>query len=126
MRARNDDLIRGFMKDLTEYTEEIASKVYTAADKLSRAARSELTEIPIKRTGVYRKSWKVKRFKGKKGFRLVIHNEQKYRITHLLENGFIHYPDGNTVEGRPHIGPTQDRLNEDFYKACVDIIEKEE
>ena len=121
-----NDLIRGFMKDLTEYTDEIAKKVYKEANRLSREAQAELAEVPIIKTGVYRKGWKVKRFKGKFGFRVVLHNPEKYRITHLLENGFIHYPDGNTVQGRPHIGPEQDKLNDEFYHAVIDVIEKEE
>ena len=125
MRARND-FASILMDELESYTQDIAEKVYKEAELLTRQAKADLAEVPIKRTGVYRKSWKIAKFKGKYGFRTVLHNDPKYRLTHLLENGFIHFPDGSTIPGRPHIDPEQELLNDEFYNRVCEIIEKEE
>lgn len=106
---------------LTDYCGDVSNQIQSAADRLTKQAQKTLESESPRKTGKYAKSWRLKRFKGKR-FRFVIYNDE-YRLTHLLENGFTHVPDMKKHEGRPHIDPVQEKLNEDFYSECVKIIE---
>lgn len=123
MSSLQDDI----MKTLTEYTEEIGVNVNKAGRTLSKKAQKMLkaTSPRSKLTGVkhYGDSWSIKNF-GKRGtFRIVIHEStDKYRLTHLLENGFTHVPDNGKIKPQKHIEPAQDWLNREFEKAVERII----
>lgn len=110
---------------LTAYCGDLGEKMQSAADKLSKQASKELEVASPKKTGEYSKSWHLSRLDGRGRFRIVIHND-KYQLTYLLENGFKnHYPDGGSFEGHMHIAPVQEKLNDDFYKACEDLVKEE-
>lgn len=109
---------------LTAYCGDLGEKMQSAAEKLSKQASKDLEAASPKKTGEYAKSWHLSRFGGRGRFRIVIHNDE-YQLTHLLESGFKHFPDGGKIEGRLHIAPVQEKLNEDFYKACEDLVKEE-
>lgn len=113
------------MSELTKYTSDISKNIYKQAEKLSKQAQKQVRELSPKKTGDYSKGWHLTHFKGARRFRVVVYND-KYQLTHLLENGFIHYPNGDTVKGRPHIDPVQEEINEKFYSAVCEMIEKED
>lgn len=115
------------MEILTEYTQAIGEQVSKKADKLSKEAvrqlreRSPRSKLPDVKH--YADSWSITKFGKSKTFRIVIHESTaKYRLTHLLENGFTHKPDNTFIKGRPHIKTIQDKLNRDFEAAVEDII----
>ena len=122
-----DSMYGGIMEILTEYTHSVGRQVAEEAERLSKQAhrqlretspRSELTDVKH-----YADSWSVKKFGKSKTFRIVIHESTaKYRLTHLLENGFIHKPDKKAVRPQKHIEPVQEQLNREFEKAVERII----
>lgn len=121
------DMYGDIMAILTEYTVEIGEKVSEAADRLTKQAKKQLRETSprskLKNVKHYADSWGIK-YLGKSGrFRIVIHESTaKYRLTHLLEDGFTHQPDKGFVKPQKHIEPVQDQLNRDFEKAVENII----
>ena len=81
-------------------------------------------------SGEYSKDWvldvePVKRYSRK----FVVHNEDHYRLTHLLESGHSKWlwgrDTGTKVQGYPHIEPinnkAQDRVVEEIIERVVDI-----
>lgn len=120
------------MKVMTTYTQEIAEQVEEAAGRIAAQAQQQLKETSPRSTEKRRKAvkvkhyadcWSTQKFKGSRAFRYVIYqNSEKWRIIHLLENGFIHKPDKGKVEGQPHVQPAQEWANREFEKACEKII----
>lgn len=120
------------MKVMTDYTQEIAEQVEEAARRITAQAQQRLKAASPRSTkkhskGVkvkhYADCWSTRKFKGPRAFRFVIYqNSEKWRIIHLLENGFVHQPDEGKVEGRPHVQPVQEWADWEFEKACEEII----
>lgn len=115
------DFADELMQSLYDYSADIGEQIFAEANKLSKKARAELKNASPKRTGEYSKGWHLTKFGGGRRFRIVAYND-KYQLTHLLENGFTHHPDMRSVKGQMHIEPIQERLNNEFESACERII----
>ena len=115
------DFADELMLSLQEYCGDIGEQILAEAEKLSRKTRAELKPASPKSTGDYSKGWHLTKFGSGKRFRFVLYND-KYQLTHLLENGFTHHPDMDFIEGKKHIEPIQELLNDEFESACERII----
>lgn len=80
-------------------------------------------------TGEYSKSWTyevvpVKRYTRK----IVVYNEEHYRLTHLLESGHSKFlwgrATGQSVPGYSHIAPVAQKANEHLENAITRRIEE--
>lgn len=100
---------------LTDYGDEVRQE---AAEVLTDLSDKVVTEIKSKSprgegTQHYADGWTAERAKDKFGTdRVVVFNQTKPTLTHLLENGHRGYPlknGGRTrdVPGKKHISPTQ-------------------
>lgn len=70
-------------------------------------------------SGAYSRSWKHEDVKvGRLATRKIIHNEEHYRLTHLLEKGHVSSNGTHRTFGRvaayPHIAPVNDWANEEL------------
>ncbi|MOA51074.1 hypothetical protein D3C78_1741730 [compost metagenome] len=88
-----------------------------AQDKLSKEGVNLLKDNSPKDHGDYASSWKRK--KTKEGY--TIHNEEHYRLTHLLEKGHAKR-NGGRVPAQVHIKPVEDQLVEEFEKRVEKAI----
>jgi len=108
---------------LQDYSFEISEKVSDAVVQAGEFAVQEVRKRSPKRTGKYAKSWKKKEIKtgiGKRNTQVIIHNKDRYRLTHLLESGYQRSASmgGGRVEGIPHIEPARDAA-EKFLESRV-------
>ena len=120
------------MQILTDYTDEIGEEINAAGEKLANQALKDLKAASPKRQKYpkglkpeYSRGWRVKKFGEYGKFRIVLHNQTRYMLTSILENGFLHKPDKTLIVDKPympHIKPIQDKLNRDFEKAVENII----
>lgn len=105
LKITADDLSDEVHGILAEYADDIASALSDAIMLTAKETLRIVKKESPKRSGDYRKGWRIKRVKGGYYDRVVsavIHNKTRYRLTHLLENGY-QKATGGRVEGRPHI-----------------------
>lgn len=107
---------------LEEYSEEIQEEITEAAQKIAKEGALKLQETSPKRTGKYRKGWKVKTNKGKGFVSCIIHNSTNYQLTHLLENGHLNR-DGSKTAAKVHIKPVEEQAINEFQKNVEKIIQ---
>lgn len=110
------------MRELTEYTREVADGMKQATRKVALKTKREIVRTAPRRDGDYAKSWRVKEsFENTDEIRITIHSEKEYRLTHLLEKGHD-APDGSFVAARPHIKPAEEKAAAELEKKVKVII----
>lgn len=115
------------MKALTGYCNDVREGIKSEAKKLAKQSEKELKKNSprSKKDGDhYADGWTTKdtsKYAGR--IDISIYNKKKPGLTHLLEDGFLNARTGRYFHGKKHIAPVQDKLNNDFEKACEEIIE---
>ena len=88
--------------------------------KVGKDTVRELKATSPKKTGEYAKSWKYKVEGTITGSKLVVYN-QKYQLTHLLENGHL-TQDGSRTKPNPHIKRAIKYAQKRALELSTDII----
>ena len=111
------ELVVDITKALKDSTIEVTDEVEKIAVGVGKEAVKQLKEISPKKTGVYAKSWKLKKEKGELGkFSVVVYNQEKGYLTHLLEHGHAIHGGTGRAKAIPHISVAE--------KAAIEKIEK--
>lgn len=105
---------------LNEYSEDITAAIAQEAQVVARDGVAELKNTSPKRTGKYRKGWRVKTSKGRETIDCTIYNTE-YRLTHLLEKPHA-LRNGGTSKPQVHIAPVEQKCVSTFEKNVEDII----
>lgn len=99
-----DDLIGA----LEEYTDGVTEGVKEAVSDVGKETAKALRTTSPKRTGSYRKGWRVKNTSENSQEKVVtVHNATDYQLTHLLENGHANR-DGTFTPAHKHIKPAEE------------------
>lgn len=112
---------------LNEYSSDIQESVTEAAYKVAEDGKNKLKVKSPKRTGDYRKGWRVDKRHGKGFVHATIYNATNWQLTHLLENGHDWVGrDGQRKKdaAKPitHIKPIELECNQAFEKDVEQII----
>ena len=118
--AKNDSIL-DISTILNEYSEEIQEDISKTAEDKSKEARQKLREVSPKRTGEYRKGWKVKVIRGRDFIDCIVHNATKYQLTHLLEKPHAKRNGGVTTP-KVHIKPVEEKIVREYEKEIENII----
>ena len=111
-----DDLEKAIMDELWAYSEDVTEQLKTDVKQVAKECMRDIKNNAPKLTGAYKKSWKVKTaYEDKEDIRVIIHSQKHYRLTHLLEHGHAKVG-GGRVEGKPHIGPAEQKAEEKLIK----------
>ena len=111
-----DDLEKAIMDELWAYSEEVTAQLKTDVNQVAKECVRDIKNNAPKLSGDYKKSWKLKTiYESKDDIRIVIHSPKHYRLTHLLEHGHAKVG-GGRVEGKPHIGPAEQKAEEKLIK----------
>lgn len=103
-------------KMMAQYNTEIEEKLETVQEKIAKEGVKELKATSPKLYGDYAKGWRQeKTYQGR-----TIYNKTDYQLTHLLENGYIHWLTGKRVGKSPHI----EKVEEMVIKKYVDTAKK--
>ncbi|UTG84530.1 HK97 gp10 family phage protein [Bacillus paranthracis] len=113
--VRVEDLAREIANQVEQYTEDVEKEVEAAKKETSKKGVATLKQTSPKKSGDYRKGWRVK----KVGNESVIHNATHYQLTHLLEHGHAK-AGGGRVPAHPHIRPVEEQVSQEF----VDRVER--
>lgn len=119
-----DDFAKAVYKALEEYQEEVTDKVKAEVRVVAKEAVKELKLKSPKDAGDYAKSWKQsKRRESANSLRLVVHNKDHYRLTHLLERGHAKR-NGGWVEAKPHIAPVEEKVIKQLLDKTKVVLQK--
>lgn len=118
-----NNLANEIAKQLAVYTSDVQVKVKEAEKKVAKEAVAEL-KVKSPRSqgpdgGEYASGWGTVQKDGK----TIIVNKKKPQLTHLLEKGHAKVS-GGRVPGKPHIGPVEDKVIEDFTNLVEDAIKQ--
>lgn len=116
----NDSILD--IKDiLDEYSTDIQEAITEEAQRVAKEAQAELRNTSPKRTGKYRKGWRVKTEKGNGYVECIVHNATDYQLTHLLEKPHLKRNGGMTTP-KVHIAPVEQKAVKQYERDVENII----
>lgn len=117
----NSNSILDIKDILNDYSDEIQEAITQEAIKVAKDGAKELKSTSPKKTGSYRKGWRVKTVKRKGYVECVIHNATDYQLTHLLEKPHATRNGGKTTP-KVHIKPVEEKCIKTYEKSIERII----
>ncbi|MDO4778467.1 MAG: hypothetical protein Q4A42_02800 [Tissierellia bacterium] len=116
-----DEQIDGIDKAIEKATKVVRGKALKnvkAKSPVSKRAREKK----------YNQGWGTRTEKGRLSSNTIIYNKEQWQLTHLLENGHFIFNQHGGSYGRtgeyPHIGDTQELVDEIFEEELIKEIEK--
>ena len=106
---------------LNEYSSDIQEGITADAQRVAKEAQAELRNTSPKRTGEYRKGWRVKTEKGNGYVDCIVHNATDYQLTHLLEKPHLKRNGGMTTP-KVHIAPVEQKAVKQYERDAENII----
>ena len=106
---------------LNEYSEDIQESITEEAQIVAKKGVAELKNKSPKRTGAYRKGWRVKTEKGKGYVSSIVHNATNYQLTHLLEKPHA-LRNGRLSRPQVHIAPVEQMCVREYETNVENII----
>lgn len=116
-----NDSILDISKILDEYSIDVQDGIMKAAQDVAKKGVAELKNSSPKRTGKYRKGWRVKTIKGNSSINCIIHNATDYQLTHLLEKPHA-LRNGRLSVPKIHIAPVEKECISEFENEVQEII----
>lgn len=109
---------------LDDYSKDIYRGIKVASIEVADKGAKTLRQTSPKKTGKYKRGWRVKTFEGAYDTTSIIYNSTDWQLTHLLENGHVTRNGGKTKPIK-HIYPVEQECIKSFEDKTIDIIEKE-
>lgn len=114
---------------LNEYSNDIQEGITRSAIEVAEEGKNKLKATSPKKTGDYRKGWKVEKRKGKGFIHTTIYNATDWQLTHLLEKPHAirnQYGEWGTYNpnksGTTHIEPVEKECVSEFQKDVEQVI----
>lgn len=118
--AKNNSVLD--IKDiLSDYSDDIQDAITLEAQNVAKKAQNELKNTSPKRTGKYRKGWRVNVEKGRGFVNCIVHNATAYQLTHLLEKPHA-LRNGGVSTPKVHIKPVEEAAIKEFESNVAKII----
>lgn len=106
---------------LDDYSMDIQEGIANEAQIVAKGGVAELKNTSPKRTGKYRKGWRVQTKKGRWDVECIIHNATDYQLTHLLEKPHA-LRNGGTSKPQVHIEPVEKKCVKEYETEVEKII----
>lgn len=108
---------------LVLYSQEVTEQVKQDAEAVAKETVQKLRNDSPKKTGKYRRGWKVKKmFENANEVRFRVYNT-RYQLTHLLEKGHAK-KGGGRVRAYVHIRPAELWAQKEFVKRVKKAVQK--
>ena len=119
-----DQLADNVMKGMQEYAKLATDDLKADVEKAAKTVKSEIESTAPRRTGKYAKSWASKKTKETSdSIQYTVHSKNRYRLTHLLENGHAKRG-GGRVRAIPHIAPAESKGAEQLVRDIERDLQK--
>lgn len=107
MKITVTDFLEAVQGELDAFVSEVTEDTKKAVKTVAKKTVREIKKNSPVRYGYYKKSWtQTTLYDGANGITVSIHNEDHYRLTHLLEHGHAKVNGGRT-RAFPHIAPAE-------------------
>lgn len=110
---------------LNEYSYDIQEGITETAFKVAEDGKNKLRVTSPKRTGKYRKGWRVDKRQGKGYVHATIYNATDWQLTHLLEKPHVirnQHGTWGTSKPQVHIEPVEQECIQAFQKNVEQVI----
>lgn len=121
MKIRIDDLSEAVRAELEQYAGEVQEDVDAAVIRVARRCLKKIRRDSPKRSGAYRKGWRMKTEKGRLSTAAVIYNRTFYFLIHLLEDGY-QKATGGRVEGHPHVATAEQQAEKELLDELIKVL----
>lgn len=126
---RADSLEIVLSKTLSDYGDTITAGVAAQVEKAGKVALKAVKDKSPKKTGAYRKGWKLKTERqliNDDVASVTVYNKDRGYLTHLLENGHqkTGKKSGERVEAIPHIRPAEEEARRYLEEHIRRVIEE--
>lgn len=110
------------VRELEAYRQEVTDGLKAEVKAAAKECRQDIQRLSPVLTGRYRKGWQDKvEYEDGEDIRVVVRNRTDYQLTHLLEHGHAK-ANGGRVEGKPHIGPAEQRAEAKLMKKVKVVV----
>lgn len=110
---------------LNEYSNDIQEGITETAIKVAENGKNKLKVTSPKKTGSYRKGWRVDKKSGKGYVHVTIYNATDWQLTHLLEKPHViknQYGTWGTSKPQVHIEPVENECIQAYQKEVEQVI----
>ena len=114
------DLSEQILAAMQQYTGIVSDTVDQIMNDVGKQAKQRVKSASPKRTGAYKRGWKVTAERQNGVISVTVHNKN-FRITHLLEDGHKTRNGKGRVAAQPHIRQVEDWAEQEVMNR----IEKE-
>lgn len=120
--ANLSDLGDMIAQELEAYKQDVADGLKQEIKSVAKDCKRDIQQNSPVLTGSYRKGWQDKIvYEDGENIRVIVRNRTDYQLTHLLEHGHAKV-NGGRVEGRPHIGPAEQRAEKKLLKKVKVVV----
>jgi hypothetical protein len=121
-----DSLAAEISSLMEEYAADVNTDMKAEAREIAKETVKELKQTSPEgmgsKKGHYKDGWTHKVSAEKtNSLDIVIYNKKKPGLTHLLEKGYAKHG-GGRVEGKPHIGPAEQKGIKDYEKGLKERL----
>lgn len=123
---RTDSLEIVLSKTLSDYGDAVSAGLAVEVGKAGRIALKSVRNGSPKKTGAYRKGWKLKTERqiiNDDVASVTVYNKDRGYLTHLLENGH-QKAGGGRVAAIPHIKPAEEEARQYLDGAVQRVVEE--
>lgn len=110
---------------LNEYSNDIQEGITETAYNVAENGKNKLKVTSPKKTGSYRKGWRVNKRNGKGYVHATIYNATDWQLTHLLEKPHVirnQYGTWGTSKPQVHIQPVEQECIQAYIRDVEQII----
>lgn len=108
---------------LDDYSKNLYEEMENASIEVANKGKDKLKQTSPKKTGKYRRGWRVKTTSNLKSFESIIYNGTNWQLTHLLEKGHVNR-NGSRTAPRVHIRPVEQECIDEYYQDVTNIIKR--
>lgn len=117
--GKSKSLGDAIISELTAYKTEIQERIDESAKKHAKKLQQEIKTRSPEKTGAYKKGWHVKKY-GKNTY--LVHNKDKWQLTHLLEEGHAINDGTARAPAYPHIEPAREKIEASYFQDVEEAI----